>query len=642
MNDNCPAYKQQISQQDRERTPTSVKRLVEQMGQRIEQLEKNYAELLITQQLSEKINRTSKNSSSPPSQDPPNICKQQRKRKSAKKRGGQKGHEGHSRHLYPIEQCSSVIDHHPKTCGGCGEQLSGEDVNPYRHQIVELPPISPIVVEHRLHQLGCHECGSTTRATLSVDANPSGYGAIVVATVAVLSGLYRHSQRMEGAIYFMNLDDKRNELSDEEKKDLEILKAELMASEGRKCLSQQKFAKLCNITPATAGRRLTTFQLHGFIDIKKAGKGAKASEIIWQGRIEVMPLEGTVPLHCPLYIQRQTDEDCKNFLMMGQYARQSVPFIRIKATKGMGKSSLLIQLHDFLEREQKQVVGFVDLDSDSFEPNVFTDLNKLYYKFTEEISQTFRDSVSTLNPPSLKSYWDLKEKENKASGKRCTDYLRDHIFSKINKPKTLLIDGIDKVIGQEKVQDEFLKSLRTWNERQMKLVSSKPIIWPSIVIAYSTDSYPTYGVTGSPLNNVGRVAELQEFSPNDILDLSKRYGFTWQLNEEVAFLMKLIGGHPTLINRALYEISQNNISLSDLEFKAIHQNGPFGDYLLRYLKLLQEKDSLADCFKKILKQEECINEFAIFQLDKAGLIKLDDSGVKVRCELYQTYFEKHL
>jgi transposase len=197
MDENCPAYQQQISQEDWEKTPASVKLLVAQMGQRIEQLEQNYAELLITQQqLSEKINRTSKNSSSPPSQDPLNICKQQQKRKSGKKRGGQKGHDGHSRLLYPIEQCSQTIDHHPKTCGCCGEQLSGEDVNPYRHQIVELPPISPLVVEHRLHQLVCQQCGKTTRATLPVDVNKSGYGARVVATVAVLSGLYRHSQRM--------------------------------------------------------------------------------------------------------------------------------------------------------------------------------------------------------------------------------------------------------------------------------------------------------------------------------------------------------------------------------------------------------------------------------------------------------------
>lgn len=42
----------------------------------------------------------------------------------------------------------------------------------------------------------CDSCGTSTRATLPTDVNPSGYGTRVVALVAILSGLYRHSQRM--------------------------------------------------------------------------------------------------------------------------------------------------------------------------------------------------------------------------------------------------------------------------------------------------------------------------------------------------------------------------------------------------------------------------------------------------------------
>ncbi len=197
MDENCLAYGIEISEQDWEKTPASVKKLVEQMGQRIKQSEKKLVELEAEQQqLLEKINRTSKNSSAPPSSDPPSAEKRQEKKKSGKKRGGQPGHQGHSRFLYDLEECSSVVDHHPKTCSCCGEQLLGEDANPYRHQIVEIPPIKPIIVEHRLHQLVCQQCGTSTRATLPVDVHPSGYGVRVVAMVAVLSGLYRHSQRM--------------------------------------------------------------------------------------------------------------------------------------------------------------------------------------------------------------------------------------------------------------------------------------------------------------------------------------------------------------------------------------------------------------------------------------------------------------
>ena len=197
MDIKCLIYGIEIPNSDWERTPASVKELVEKMGQHIKQSEKELAELEAKQQeLLEKINSTSKNSSSPPSLDPLSAEKRPEKKKSGKKRGGQSGHKGHSRFLYLESECEEVFDHCPATCSCCGEKLSGEDANPYRHQIVEIPPINPIIVEHRLHQLMCKECGTLTRATLPVNVHPSGYGVRVVAITAVLSGLYRHSHRM--------------------------------------------------------------------------------------------------------------------------------------------------------------------------------------------------------------------------------------------------------------------------------------------------------------------------------------------------------------------------------------------------------------------------------------------------------------
>lgn len=197
MEQQRPNYLDQILPEEWETTPASVRKLVEEMAQRIELLEKRLAEVLtVQQQLLEKINRTSKNSSSPPSLDAPGLGKKLGKNKSSKKRGGQPGHLGKSRDLYPPEECTEVIEHHPTTCPCCGESLTGVDENPYRHQIVEIPPIEPIVIEHRLHQLICGRCGTSTRATLPDDVNPSGYGVRVVALVALLSGVYRNSHRM--------------------------------------------------------------------------------------------------------------------------------------------------------------------------------------------------------------------------------------------------------------------------------------------------------------------------------------------------------------------------------------------------------------------------------------------------------------
>ncbi|MFN9673618.1 MAG: DUF6444 domain-containing protein, partial [Microcystis sp.] len=161
------------------------------------QLEQHLKELQDSkEELSEKVNRNSENSHSPPAADAPNVEKTKKKKPTGKKRGGQPGHPGHSRPLYAVEECTRVTDHYPQACTCCGEKLTGVDPKPYRHQVVKLPPIQLQIEEHRLHQLTCTHCGEKNRAGLPKDVERSGYGERVVAIVSVLSGMYRHSHRM--------------------------------------------------------------------------------------------------------------------------------------------------------------------------------------------------------------------------------------------------------------------------------------------------------------------------------------------------------------------------------------------------------------------------------------------------------------
>ena len=186
-----------IGADDWEKTPVSVRKLVVQLGLKIEQLEQHLKELQVqNQQLSEKSHRNSQNSHSSPASDPPNFQKLKKKKKGRKKRGGQPGHRGHSRPLYPIEECELLRDYYPQTCACCGERLTGFDSNPYRHQVVEIPSIPLHIEEHRLHQLECCHCGQKTRAALPEEVEASGYGSRVVSMVSLMNGMYRHSHRM--------------------------------------------------------------------------------------------------------------------------------------------------------------------------------------------------------------------------------------------------------------------------------------------------------------------------------------------------------------------------------------------------------------------------------------------------------------
>lgn len=152
-----------------------------------------------------RLSKDSSNSSKPPSSDPPgsrakavkaradkNAAKRKRK---ARKRGGQKGHERHERALVPQEEVDKVHAIKPRRCECCERRLWGKDAEPVRHQVFELPPITPTVEEWQLHALECRHCETTTRAVLP-DGVPTGaFGPRVQALVAIASGVYRMSKR---------------------------------------------------------------------------------------------------------------------------------------------------------------------------------------------------------------------------------------------------------------------------------------------------------------------------------------------------------------------------------------------------------------------------------------------------------------
>src|SRR5215472_16077206 len=145
--------------------------------------------------LQEQLNQTSRNSSRPPSSDPPSHARPPRPR-SQRRRGGQPGHPGSTRPLLPVEAVDTVVVLKPKHCRHCHAPLAGEDPKPWRHQVFELPPIKPVVTEYQWHQLVCAGCGEVTRAPWP-EGVPSGtYGPRVQATVALYTGAYRLSKRL--------------------------------------------------------------------------------------------------------------------------------------------------------------------------------------------------------------------------------------------------------------------------------------------------------------------------------------------------------------------------------------------------------------------------------------------------------------
>jgi transposase len=150
-------------------------------------------------ELERRLRRSSRNSSLPPSQDPPSAPPRPRLPGSARKRGGQPGHEGKNRPLLPLERVDQVVEHWPERCRSCSHLFAATDrvdaAEPSRHQVAELPPIAVRVTEHRLHRVCCPECAAQTRAALPAGVSRSAFGPRLQAAVVTLAVRNRVSRR---------------------------------------------------------------------------------------------------------------------------------------------------------------------------------------------------------------------------------------------------------------------------------------------------------------------------------------------------------------------------------------------------------------------------------------------------------------
>jgi len=125
-----------------------LRRQVAELSARIAKQDERIAEL------ERHLNRNSRNSSLPPSLDPPTA-------------------PGH---------CFSEAERRP-----VGE--------PARHQVVELPAIAVLLSEHCLQRLRCPECGAVTRAALPAAVPRGAFGPRLQAAVVTLAVRNRVSRR---------------------------------------------------------------------------------------------------------------------------------------------------------------------------------------------------------------------------------------------------------------------------------------------------------------------------------------------------------------------------------------------------------------------------------------------------------------
>ncbi|HNV19850.1 MAG TPA: IS66 family transposase [Rectinema sp.] len=168
--------------------PEAVIEIIQKQNEEIQALKEIVKQLTLrVQELEARLNQNSSNSNRPPSSD--GLSRKDRRtkeRKSKKKRGGQKGHEGSQ--LKMSTHPDKVLVHSVEKCGRCDCSLSGAPVKIDKRQVIDTPEIKTEVTEHRAEIKGCPHCGFITKASFPEGVTrPVQYGSRIKGLLTYLS-----------------------------------------------------------------------------------------------------------------------------------------------------------------------------------------------------------------------------------------------------------------------------------------------------------------------------------------------------------------------------------------------------------------------------------------------------------------------
>jgi hypothetical protein len=236
----------------------------------------------------------------------------------------------------------------------------------------------------------------------------------------------------------------------------------------------------------------------------------------------------------------------------------------------------------------------------------------------------------------LDEYWD---EDLVGSMESCTAYFQEYVFEQLEEPLVLGLDGVDRLFDTPEIAQDFFALMRVWHEEANNLE-----IWQRLrlVVIHSTEVYVPLKLNQSPFN-VGMPVKLPDFSLEQIQELGQRYELDW-IATDAQKLEAMVGGHPYLLQLALYQIHSGRITLGDILSAAGSQAGIYGNYLRSHLQRLQEHPELAAAFKKTVEGDESIQlePISAYKLESVGLVTVDGDAVKPSCELYRQYFAAHL
>jgi hypothetical protein len=218
-------------------------------------------------------------------------------------------------------------------------------------------------------------------------------------------------------------------------------------------------------------------------------------------------------------------------------------------------------------------------------------------------------------------------------------YLRREVLGRIEQPLVWALDEVDRLFRFEYAGEVF-GLFRSWHNLRA-LEPAGPLQRLTRALAYATEAHLFITDLNQSPFNVGTRLTLADFTLEQIAELNRRYGAPLTDEQALARFYQLIGGHPYLSQRGLYELTKNGGDLTLLEVAAGDDEGVFGDHLQRLAAAVEREALLAAAMRKLLCGEPGLGLTDFYRLRSAGVLTGEaPQTARLRCELYARYLKR--
>lgn len=333
--------------------------------------------------------------------------------------------------------------------------------------------------------------------------------------------------------------------------------------------------------------------------------------------LPIAPVGGAIPLDSQFYIVRETDTQFYAALSR----RDSL--VLVKGARQAGKTSLLAR---GLQQARDTGLRVIATDFQHFNAAQFASLDSLYLALATSIAlQLDLDVVPH-------QVWE----PDYGANTNLEMFLRRHVLRVFPEPVVWGMDEVDRLFAYP-FGSEVFGLFRSWHNAR-SLQPSGPWSRLTLAIAYATEAHLFIQDLNQSPFNVGTRLVLEDFTLAELARLNHTYGNPLHESDLIR-LQDLIGGHPYLVQRSLYEVARG-MSLTTLETEGERDGGLFDDHLRRLFVVLGRAPELVEAIRHLLTGSALPSPDAFYRLRSAGILAGNSSHEpRFRCRLYASAFK---